>query len=424
MATAFRWSPTGSADSLVAYLEARRAPAPVLPCSVSPVGSGGSPGSSLPATRPDQPGRAGSATPHRAVLAAGARPQPALRHDPVAAERRCRILTVDQLIDDINEWAGPGARPQLIFARDLARFPAPCRATCRPTPTGDCPRAARLTGPLRADALLLPRATGMRIGELVDLELDCVRGVPGAGPGSRFRSASSTPSGWSRSTRRPSTSLTASSPTARRVGRSAPAHRQTVEFLLTHQGRRISVDTLATTHPRHHRSRTEIRYPFTNLGRLTPPPWSTPGVAPGADGHAGRRLGGNEPSLRPALRQTVRTDATRAHPGQIPYRASAPAADPTDHRRHSGGSNDWKEAPTIKARLAGGNCLRTQAQGACAYADISERCPDFPHPVDSPLHPHRPARRCSQLSLSMLSAAGSDDDGTSHRRLVEHLRAG
>ena len=32
-----------------------------------------------------------------------------------------------------------------------------------------------------ADALLLQRATGMRIGELVDLELDCVHEVPGAG---------------------------------------------------------------------------------------------------------------------------------------------------------------------------------------------------------------------------------------------------
>jgi len=34
---------------------------------------------------------------------------------------------------------------------------------------------------LRADALLLLRATGMRIGELTDLELDCVHEVPGSG---------------------------------------------------------------------------------------------------------------------------------------------------------------------------------------------------------------------------------------------------
>ncbi|MCW2690190.1 MAG: integrase [Mycobacterium sp.] len=33
----------------------------------------------------------------------------------------------------------------------------------------------------RADALLLLRATGMSIGELIDLELDCVHEVPGAG---------------------------------------------------------------------------------------------------------------------------------------------------------------------------------------------------------------------------------------------------
>jgi site-specific recombinase XerD len=36
---------------------------------------------------------------------------------------------------------------------------------------------------LRADALLLLRATGLRIGELLDLELDCVHEIPGKAPG-------------------------------------------------------------------------------------------------------------------------------------------------------------------------------------------------------------------------------------------------
>ncbi|WP_157118400.1 hypothetical protein [Mycobacterium sherrisii] len=34
---------------------------------------------------------------------------------------------------------------------------------------------------LPADALLLQRATGLRIGELVDLELDCLHEIPGQG---------------------------------------------------------------------------------------------------------------------------------------------------------------------------------------------------------------------------------------------------
>ena len=38
---------------------------------------------------------------------------------------------------------------------------------------------------------------------------------------------------------------------------------------------------------------------------------------------------------------------------------------------------DWREAPAIKARLAGGYCLRAPAQGACPYANICEHCPSF-----------------------------------------------
>ena len=40
-------------------------------------------------------------------------------------------------------------------------------------------------------------------------------------------------------------------------------------------------------------------------------------------------------------------------------------------------SGNWQDAPLIKARLAGGYCLRTPAQGPCAYANICEHCPNF-----------------------------------------------
>jgi hypothetical protein len=39
--------------------------------------------------------------------------------------------------------------------------------------------------------------------------------------------------------------------------------------------------------------------------------------------------------------------------------------------------NDWRDAPSIKARLPGGHCLRAPAQGACPYANICEHCPSF-----------------------------------------------
>src|SRR5674536_263240 len=41
------------------------------------------------------------------------------------------------------------------------------------------------------------------------------------------------------------------------------------------------------------------------------------------------------------------------------------------------GGADWQDAPAIKARLAGGFCIRAEAQGACPYANICEHCPTF-----------------------------------------------
>ncbi len=38
---------------------------------------------------------------------------------------------------------------------------------------------------------------------------------------------------------------------------------------------------------------------------------------------------------------------------------------------------DWRQVPAIKARLAGGYCLRAEAQGASPYANICEHCPGF-----------------------------------------------
>ena len=56
-------------------------------------------------------------------------------------------------------------------------------------------------------------------------------------------------------------------------------------------------------------------------------------------------------------------------------------SDRCPQRRHAhcpaGADGDWSDSPAIKARLAGGYCLRAPAQGACPYANICEHCPNF-----------------------------------------------
>jgi integrase len=99
------------------------------------------------------------------------------------ADQDRRIRTVSSFLSDIAEWGWEQAPPRkLIFRSDMPRLP---RALPRYLPV-DADR--RLSDALQrseyrqaADALLLQRACGLRIGELLDLELDCVHEIPDNG---------------------------------------------------------------------------------------------------------------------------------------------------------------------------------------------------------------------------------------------------
>ena len=100
-----------------------------------------------------------------------------------SADQARRILAVSCFLADITEWGWPDAPPRrLVFRSDIPRLPQPLP---RYLPV-DADR--RLTEALAAsdyrlaaDALLLARACGLRIGELLDLELDCVHQIGGHG---------------------------------------------------------------------------------------------------------------------------------------------------------------------------------------------------------------------------------------------------
>ncbi|MFG2045794.1 tyrosine-type recombinase/integrase, partial [Dactylosporangium sp. NPDC048998] len=101
------------------------------------------------------------------------------------AERSRRVLALAGFLTDITEWGWPDAPTRrLVFRDDIPKLP---RVLPRYLPI-DADR--RLTeelqrpGPgneLAACALRLQRSCGLRIGELLDLELDCVHEVPGQG---------------------------------------------------------------------------------------------------------------------------------------------------------------------------------------------------------------------------------------------------
>jgi site-specific recombinase XerD len=167
---------------------------------------------------------------------------------PIAASTaKQRIQTVGSFLDAIAEWGWPEAPARrLVFPRDAPKLPHPLPRYLPP----DQERAllaALENSPnrLRADALLLLRATGMRIGELTTLELDCVHEVPGSGawlkvPLGKLLTERMVPIDdetveiIDRITEHRSPGRPLRHP---RTGKMA-------DFLLTHQGRRVSAETI------------------------------------------------------------------------------------------------------------------------------------------------------------------------------------
>jgi integrase len=162
-------------------------------------------------------------------------------------EQRNRIITVGRFLTDITEWGWPDAPPhRLVFARDVPKTPRPLP---RYVPVDADRRLAQAlqesTNRLFADALLLARATGIRVGELVDLELDCVHEIAGQGawlkvPLGKLDTERMVPLDDD------ALAIVDRIAASRSPGRPLP-HPKTgrpTEFLLTHHGKRLSAAAL------------------------------------------------------------------------------------------------------------------------------------------------------------------------------------
>jgi len=338
------------------------------------------------------------------------------------ADQARRILAVSGFLADITEWGWEDAPARkLIFRSDVPRLPAPLP---RYLPIdadrrlGDALEASEFR--LAADALLLQRACGLRIGELLDLELDCVHELADNGawlkvPLGKLMTERMVPLDDE------TVALIDRIVATRSGGRPLrhPRSGRPAEFLFTHHGRRLGQQALRTELDRA-AAAASIAHVTPHQLRHT---FATAMVNAGVSLQALMALLGHvsaEMSLRYGrlFDQTVRAEYERAldlaktRIGPLPERRT----------RIPLTSNDWREAPAIKSRLAGGYCLRAPAQGSCPYANICEHCPSF---------------RTDAASISVLSAQRVDaaalaadaesrgwvDEADRHRRLVERLDA-
>ncbi|HVA08035.1 MAG TPA: tyrosine-type recombinase/integrase, partial [Acidimicrobiales bacterium] len=168
--------------------------------------------------------------------------------DPVAiSTRRSRIQVVGRMLEAMSEWGWEEAPDRrLIFDRDSPRLPRPLPRYLPPDADRRLADALEASpNRLYADALLLARATGVRIGELLDLELDSVHEIPGQGawlkvPLGKLATERMVPLDDE------TVLLIDRIVEHRSPGRPLrhPRSGRSVEFLFTHHGRRVTAGTL------------------------------------------------------------------------------------------------------------------------------------------------------------------------------------
>jgi integrase len=343
-----------------------------------------------------------------------------------ASERRGRILAVHCLLNDIAEWGWPEApQRRLVFRSDIPKLP---RALPRYL-TPDLDR--RLTQALHtwperlpADALLLQRATGLRIGELVDLELDSVHEIPGQGawlkvPLGKLNTERMVPLDEE------TVALIDRIVAHRSPGRPLPHPRtaRPTDYLLTHHGRRLTVDHLRDVLTR---VTTAAGLPHITPHQLRHT-YATALVNAGVSLQSLMALLGHvsaEMSLRYGrlFDSTVRTEYERALAAAKDHLGTLPTEPPQGRLSLPIVNGDWKDAPAVKARLAGGFCIRAQVQGPCAYANICEHCPNFR--TDTGYLPVLAAQRADTETLARdAEARGWTGEAERHRRLIARLDA-
>jgi integrase len=341
------------------------------------------------------------------------------------ADRSRRVLAVTVFLTDITEWGWPEAPSRkLLFRDDNPKLP---QVLPRYLPVDVDRRLTEVLtdrpgNELAACALRLQRSCGLRIGELLDLELDCVHEVPGHGSWLKI------PLGKLETERMVPLDddileLIDRITEIRSHGRPMPhpRYRRPAQFLFTHHGRRLSQQAV--------RDELDRSAEAAGLSHITPHQlrhtYATALVNAGVSLQALMALLGHmsaEMSLRYGrlFDKTVRDEYDRAldlakQQARTPTagRVSLPLADIT-------GGADWKDTPLIKSRMSGGFCLRAPAQGACTYANICEHCPSF-HAEPSSL-PILAAQRVDAAALARdAENRGWIAEAERHKQLITRL---
>ena len=322
--------------------------------------------------------------------------------------------------------------------------PGRCPATCPSTPTGGSPRrcAESPATELAADALRLQRACGLRIGELLDLELDCVHEVPGsrslaegAARQAGHRADGSAGRGDPRPDRPDHRDPLPGPPDAR-----TPATGRPAQFLFTHHGRRLSQNAVRDELDRAAAGRrARPRHPPPAQAHLCHRPGQRRRVTASTDGAARARVRGDEPALRRGCSTPPSAPSTSAPSTLAKQRARRAARRPhrpaarRHHQRRRTGKTAPPSSPGWPADSACAPPPRapaptpTSASTARASAPTPPTCPSSPPSGSTPGHspttpkpaagsPKPTATASSSPASTPSSARHKPDDQPRHHR--------
>ena len=322
------------------------------------------------------------------------------RGEPVSISRQHQAVSVLRTFtDDLIFWEWPDrpARP-LVHTSDLPRLPQHVpRALAPPVDVALMAGVAQLDDVAARSAIRILRGTGMRLGELIELELDCLLDFTGRGTWLRVPIGKL---GTERTVPLDEDTLSAFDDWMACRGRQRavphPRTGQPADLLFLIRGRKMGEG----------RIRKGLAEAVRNAG-LTNHGGDPIHVTPHQLRHTyGTSLinGGMSLQALMALLGHVTPEMTLryAHLASDTIRdAYADAMTKVRSRRPvlvagAGGAFvsdriQWLHAEMLKTRLTGGYCARHPAAGACPYANVCEQCdnftpgPEFTGPLTSQL---------------------------------------
>jgi site-specific recombinase XerD len=347
-----------------------------------------------------------------------ARDQPV---SPVVSKRT--VIDLRCFLDDLALW-GWAERPprRLLFPADIPRLDKPLPRALPPDADRDLMASiGNLADPFARTGLTLLRGTGIRLGELLDLELDCV--WDSASHGSWLK----VPLGklaTERTVPLDTTTLAALDEwmTHRGPQRALPHPRQQrpADFLFTERGRRLTAyrlrhgldDAAAAAglrgrdgqplHPTPHQLRHTYATSLVNAGMSLQ-------ALMALLGHVSTEMTLRYASLAaPAIRTAYEEAMNKARARLV--LPIAPVGQPIIP-----GRVEWLRAEMLKTRVAHGYCSRQLAAEACPYANICEQCDNY---VTS-------AEFIPQLQAQLADLTALRDDATErgwHTEVARHSR--